>query len=298
MKLTSVLVFAAKVVGLTILYVVAFVLGGALFSPAARSEATQVNPANVFSGIVLMGLVDTLVITLAILRSRLSGWRLMLATGLSLYGVMTFMPQIETAWFASSLQIPAAWLPGLFANSLPIVAGFVPLAVLILGRGRAQPELDTPLPLPATITGWLWRVLLIAVLYVLLYFSFGFLIAWQNPELRAAYGNGADQSAFAMERLIPWQVFRGALWLVCGLPILRMTRGTWWQVGIVLGLWFAIPMNMIHMIPNTLMADSMRISHFIETTTSNFLFGFLMAAIMLWRGARAPRPLPQAAGVR
>jgi hypothetical protein len=43
--------------------------------------------------------------------------------------------------------------------------------------------------------------------------------------------------------------------------------------------------------PNDLMAPSVRLSHFIETATSNFIFGLLITGVLFWAPAHAKRPL-------
>lgn len=153
-------------------------------------------------------------------------------------------------------------------------------------------------PLQRSVSGWAWRLAVIAVAYLVLYFGAGFIVAWQNPEVRALYGGGVDARVFNMALLVPFQVLRSALWVLCALPVLSTTRGRPWQVALVVGLLLALPMNMTHAIPNSLMADSVRLSHFIETASSNFLFGLVVTGVLLWRPARAARPLAPFAGSR
>jgi hypothetical protein len=50
-------------------------------------------------------------------------------------------------------------------------------------------------------------------------------------------------------------------------------------------------MNMFHAMPNDLMTASVRLSHFIETATSNFIFGLIITGVLLWVPAHAQRPL-------
>ena len=89
-----------------------------------------------------------------------------------------------------------------------------------------------------------------------------------------------------------------AVWALFALPIIRMTRGSRWQVAAVVGLLFALPMNMVHVLPSPLMAPSVRLSHFIETATSNFMFGLVVTGLLLWHPQRAARPMAPLAGVR
>jgi hypothetical protein len=69
-------------------------------------------------------------------------------------------------------------------------------------------------------------------------------------------------------------------------------------VAVVVGLLFALPMNMVHVLPSPLMTASVRLSHFIETTTSNFIFGLLVTGLLLWHPKRTVRPVAPLAGAR
>jgi hypothetical protein len=285
-------IFTLKIVLLTVLYLVFFIAGSAMLSSQLnRGPAMQ---AAALRAIPLVCLVDTLVLALVILRSNWGGWRLMLATAVSYYGVQTFMAQIETAYFGPALGVPASMLPGLFMQSLPIVLLFVPLAVLILGKGRTMdedPAAARRLSLPAG--QWAWKLAVIAVVYVVLYFGFGYFVAWQNPNLAAMYGNGSNRQVFDNAILIPLQLARGVLWALFALPVIRMSKGNTWQIALMIGLFLALPMNMGHVIPNPIMPDpGVRLSHFIETATSNFIFGVFLTHLILWRPQHAAQVLP------
>jgi hypothetical protein len=207
---------------------------------------------------------------------------------------MTFMAQIETSWFApamTTIHITPALLRGLFLQTVPLALIWTPLAVALLSWGRPPVPERAALALPGSWWSWAWRLALIAVAYLGLYFGFGYVVAWQNPEVRALYDSGANPLVFASERLIPFQVLRALLWVLFALPVIRMTRGTRWQVAVVVGLLLALPMNMFHAMPNDLMTPGVRLAHFVETTTSNFIFGLLMTWLLFWAPAHARRPL-------
>jgi len=284
MKKTLVLIL--KLIGLTALFFIFYMAGSSLLRTGMVTDPAMQRAA--LKAIPIVCLVDTLVLALVILRSNWSGWKLMLATSVSYYGVQTVMAQIETAYFGPSLNIPMSMLPGLFLQSLPIVLFFIPLAVLILGKGRGKdtdPDAAQRLSMP--VVQWAWKLAVIAVVYVVLYFLFGYFVAWSNPNLSAMYGNGANKQVFDLGRLLTLQLGRGILWTLFTLPLIRMTRGSAWQIALIAGLLLALPMNISHVIPNPIMPDpSVRLSHFIETASSNFIFGMFITHLVLWR----PRP--------
>jgi hypothetical protein len=212
-----------------------------------------------------------------------------MATMFAWYGVMTIMSQIETAWFAPALNIPRSLAVAVALQTLPLVLIFTPAAVFVWGRWHSTgTEPETRARLPLTATEWLWKLALIAVLYLVLYFGYGYIVAWQNPTLRALYGEGMNQEVFNFALLIPLQLVRSALWVLFALPVMCMARGPVWQVALLVGLLYALPMNIAHAVPNPIMPDaSVRLSHFIETATSNFIFGFLVTELLSWRSRHA-----------
>jgi len=162
-----------KLIALTVLFFIFYIAGSALLGPTLAHEDPAMQMA-ALKAIPIVCLVDTLVLALVILRSNWSGWRLMLATSVSFYGIQTVMAQIESAYFGPSLGITTAMVKALFLQSLPIVLIFIPLAVLILGKGRgryADVEADAAaarrLSMPAL--QWAWKLAVIAVVYVVLY---------------------------------------------------------------------------------------------------------------------------------
>ena len=57
---------------------------------------------------------------------------------------------------------------------------------------------------------------------------------------------------------------------------MKMSKGPWWETGIIVGLQFAILMNAVHILPNPYMPAAVRAAHFWETATSNFILGFVI----------------------
>jgi len=73
--------------------------------------------------------LDTLILCFLIWRSRLSGWRLVLATGFIFYSVKTFIPQLDLIYFYRSMPtITKAMLAGILLMSLPMAVFFPPIA--------------------------------------------------------------------------------------------------------------------------------------------------------------------------
>jgi hypothetical protein len=199
------------------------------------------------------------------------------------YGVSTLMPQIETAYFVT--RLPPGMLPRLFIAGLIIAAVFAPLAVLILGKRRYEPSNDSRLKMPAS--AWIVRLALIAVAYVVIYFTFGYFVAWKN-EIVVAYYGGNDPGSFITHMrntlrsepmLFVLQIARALLWTAIAIPVIKMMKGKWWEAGLAVALLFAMTSAQL-LIPNPLMPAEVRMAHLVETVTSNFLFGWLVVAIL------------------
>jgi fatty acid desaturase len=173
-----------------------------------------------------------------------------------------------------------------------IAAPYSVLAVLFLGKrkpGPAGPEPNTRLVMPAG--QWAWRLALIAVMYVVLYFTFGYFIAWQNPQVLDYYGGVDEGSFFAhMETvlmntswLIPFQIMRAMIWVVIAMPVIRMMKGGRMETALAVGLIFAVVMNAQLLLPNAFMPEAVRMTHLVETASSNFIFGWLVGRLLTQR---------------
>src|SRR5260370_27639257 len=100
---------------------------------------------------------------------------------------MTLMSQIESSVFIT--RLPSGVLPRLFLMGALVAGPFSALAVLILGKRSADPvgnERNTRLVMPTGV--WAWKLAVIALAYLFLYFTFGYFIAWRNPAVREYYG--------------------------------------------------------------------------------------------------------------
>ena len=121
----------------------------------------------------------------------------------------------------------------------------------------------------------------IAGIYIALYFSFGRMIAWQNPALRDMYDAASYPEIFSLPKMLGLQALRSLLWVLFAWPVLRTLRGRPVTVALIVGLLYALPMNIVHILPNPFMPDpAVRLSHFIETSTSNFIFGLVVVWLL------------------
>lgn len=238
--------------------------------------------------LVMVCVIEVAVLATLILRSGWSGWRLVAALFWVFYGVTTFMSQIESAVFLT--RLPPGTVPRLFLMGALIAAPFSLLAVPILGKwkGKATDGQNSRLVMPPG--EWAWKLAVIAAAYVILYFTFGYFIAWRNPALVEYYGgvdNGFVSQMGSVLRdtpwLVPFQILRSLFWVAIAVPVVKMLRGGWVESAVVLGLLFGVLMNAQLLLPNPYMPETVRMSHLVETASSNFIFGILIGWLLLRR---------------
>jgi hypothetical protein len=284
---------------LMVLFFACFTAGGSFVAPALPSTVPEPGPLPLMASLAVVSAGVALVVALMILSSRWHGLKLMIVMALTYYAVVTIVMQIETWYFLSGLTVGPGLMPRLFLQGLLVAIIFVPLAVLILGRaGRPAVPVAEPASAPLSWRAWAWKLPVLAAAYLALYFGAGYFIAWQNPELRAFYGQPGDPLPFLSHMasvlasdpwLVPFQVLRSLVWVACALPILRGTRWPLWATALVVGLMFSVPQNVGHLLPNSLLPiNSVRLSHLVETASSTFIFGVLVTRL-LYAGPVAAR---------
>jgi len=274
------LILVPKFLALVILYLVLFSFISATILPRLQQSPADYEPLSVLSALLLMSLLNTALLTYITVRSRWSGWKLIVTLAVVFFGVATVMPQIETAVFVRTL--PPGFLSRLILAGFLFSFLYTPLLVLLAGN-RRQSEFTAPKV--KVNSSSVIKITIAAFIYVVLYFSFGYFIAWQSSALRAYYGGGNANGFFtqlnetwrATPWLFPFQFLRGLLWTLLALPIIRMLRGQRLEKAVVVGLLFAVVTSQL-LLPNPLMPYEVRMRHLVETASSNFLFG----CIVVW----------------
>lgn len=272
------------------LFVVFFILGSMAITELPTNAISDPGPFSEITGLLIYAVVHVLIILFLILTSRWDGLRLSAALSFSYYGAVTFLTQIETWYFLSSLTVSDELLVQLFLMGMSVAFLFIPLAVWIVGKKRITSNNRKKFMQSIPFNQWIWKLAIIAVIYVILYWTAGYYIAWQNPELRAFYGSPGEITPFIEHTLITFQndpglfrfqLFRGVLWAVCAIPIIRASGVNVWWTALLVGLFLSVPQNVGHLLANPLIPDaSVRLSHMIETASSTFLFGLIIVWLL------------------
>ena len=257
--------------------------------PSATDASARAAPASL-AGMTVLAPVLFCVLVAAVLswmiaRSALSGWPLVGAVFLAYFGLGTFMLQIESVVFLPR-HLPPGFVNRLFAMGAAMGLVAAPAAVWIHRRFRPSPsEGRVPSGIPAAPGEWTLRLAWLAAAYVALYFLAGYFIAYRNPDV-VAYYDDANVGSFAAQmlkvwRTAPWlfalQVLRGILWVTCVIPFIVSFRGRPWELPLLVGCAFSVWLVML-LVPNPYMPESVRMSHLVETASSNFVFGCIVGA--------------------
>jgi len=294
--------FGLRVLGLAavlfLLLPIAAGVSGVARPPAteASASAAPASPAGMaLLAPVLLSVLVAVVLSWMIVRSEMFGWKLVAAVFLVYFGLGTFMLQIESVVFLPR-HLPPGFVNRLFAMGALIGLLAAPAAVWIHGRFRPSPvEGRAPSGIPSTPGEWILRLAWLAAVYVALYFLAGHFIAYRNPDVVAYYDDSnAGSFTAAMLRVwtaTPWlfalQALRGALWVAFVIPFVVTFRGRPWELPLLIGCAYSVWLVML-LVPNPYMPESVRMSHLVETVSSNFLFGCVVgASFVRSRGRRS-----------
>ena len=283
--------FLLRFVPLTVLYFALFALGGQLVAPYLPNNVPEPGPVPQMMGLVIVCATSVLVIMLMITSSRWHGWKLILSTSVAFYLVMTLVTQLESWYFLYGITVGKEVMLRLFLQGIPLAFLFVPIAVLLMGRIRRNGHEDDNSKLVSRpISEWLWKLGVIYIAYLVLYYTAGYFIAWQNPELRAFYGAPGEALPFLQQMrhiflndpwLTPYQLLRTLIWVAGAYLIIRGSRLPLWQTALIVGLALSVPQNIGHLLPNPLIpSNSVRLSHLVETASSTFLFGLIVTWLL------------------
>jgi len=276
---------------LVMLYFVLFSASGKLVAPYLPEIIPEPGPLPLMTAFSLTCISTALVVMLMIYSSRWYGWKLILSMSVSYYLVVTFVTQLEAWYFLFGITVGPELMGRLFLQGMPVAFIFVPLAVIIMGRFRPLEGVD---PAPAietmSVKEWLWKMGIIYIAYLILYYGAGYFIAWQNPEVRAFYGSPGEALPFFQQMahifgddpwLTPFQLLRTLVWVAGALPVIFGSRLPKWQTALVVGLLFSVPQNIGHLMPNQMIPlNSVRLSHMLETASSTFIFGLIVAWLL------------------
>jgi len=276
---------------LVVIYFILFAYSAGLVAPYLPTTPAEPGPLPQMAALLLICAATVLVIMSMIHSSRWHGWKLVIAMSVAYYLVVTLVTQLEAWYFLLGITIGPQVMSRLFLQGIPIAFIFIPVTVLVMGRLRAPARRDvSPETGSMPLKEWLWKLGIIYAAYLVLYYSAGHFIAWQNPDVRAFYGSPGESLPFFQQMahifvndpwLTPYQLLRTLIWVAGAYPLIRGTRLPVWQTALIVGLALSVPQNIGHILPNSLIpSNSVRMSHLIETASSTFVFGLIVTWLL------------------
>ena len=196
--------------------------------------------------------------------------------------IQFFLTQMETIFFGQSIsienpQVVSILIAGFIMSSITVLTG-----VLTLNKMFSTSKQSFGLAVNE------WRpfvvpfLALICIVYPFIYLTFGYYIAWQNENLRVFYTKSAEMNSFFHQLadsfasgIYFFQILRAAIWVIVTMPIIVMLRdwkAQYFLVGVLTSL---LPASLLF-IPNPYMPRDIAMTHFVETASSNFIWGLAM----------------------
>lgn len=274
-----------KTVAIWIVMIVASAIAAKLVGFTPGPPIRDPGPLSVENAAFLLTFIEALVVAMLAANARVSSLRLGGLIFAALFGIQTAMMQIETLYFNDSLHLPLIEI-GMVTAQAAIVAAAVSLIAALLFRSSVPGKSRMPSNLAI-------RVAALAVIYVVLYFTAGGLIAWQSAAVRAFYNNGAN---IPMLPLAGLQIVRGTLWALISIYIVSRLKGSMGKRAAIMAVMFAVFTAAQLLYPNPYMPWAVRQYHLLEVGSSEFVYGIVATLVLL--GGAARRPLSESSSWR
>lgn len=209
------------------------------------------------------------------LRSSLRGWKLYGVVFLLFFGITTVLTQVETWVFLQRLVevVPEKMVPLFFLQGL-LTSSIFAFAVVVMYRRLKHFQVIFPL----VYHRWEFKKLLfLAFLYVVFYFAFGFLVfrPLAGEVFQEFYANLERTAQNVFLPIIFLQVLRGLVFALLAFLVIRVVNAKRSEKILLVALLFVVLMGFLLLPPNPYLPDRIRLSHFVEVTTANFLFGWI-----------------------
>jgi hypothetical protein len=243
------------------------------------------DPSPLLIPFLLVCVVNSFLVILLIWATRrYFGWLKWGSMILYLFVIQFFLTQMETYFFSESFDISTNQIASILISGLVVSAATAGLGVAIfkkldqdMERRLVRFEIKNKKSLIPSV------ILLACIVYPTIYMTFGYYVAWQNENLRTFYTGSTQINPFFTQLaasfsdgVFLFQMLRGLIWLAVSIPMVVMLRYMKVFQYLLIGLFSALFPGMLLFIPNPYMPADIALSHFYETSTSNFLWGIIL----------------------
>lgn len=270
-------VFLLKCLGVAVALMAGQMIGGMIMGLLAQVPPPgHDGPFDGTQAMLIFNIASALVIGAIAENLRWNGWKKGLILSVAFFVVATLLSQVEAFYFAAYVKLSthAIIVITLTDTIRAVLAGVV---AALLWRNGDDSAADR-------FGGLFWKIPVLSLLYVVVYFGAGALIAWQGAAVRAYYlqGQHIDPGQLAL-----LQVGRGAIWVGIALMLAKAMTGSAWRRGLLVGLAFAVFMAVQLLFPISFMPWAVREFHLMEVFSSNLLYG-VVATLILMLGWKKP----------
>lgn len=283
----NILAIVLQGLGAMLAFAVSLIVSNLLVPLSAEILAT---PATGFMSMPLAFLFNALVNAILFVwagrRSSFKGLTLLGQLFVLSFGAQVFQTQVESGYFLSAFPL----LQNNFQLYVLILGGLVrsilfSLSVTWLVGGFSK-QLRPQTAFTVTAATFVRQAAWLPFVYILLYFLFGYFVAWQIQGLRLFYGGPAELNGFfeqwgltlmAKPELPVFQYFRGIVWILCLVPLFRGFAGKRWELILLSGLALALLPTAQLAFANPLMPAVVSFGHFWEVAISTGIFGAVCA---------------------
>ena len=280
--------YVLKIILVTVIFSIGIIIPTMIIPVSSEivSRIIQDMQNNTFGLMLLVSLLGAVSLFYIVKKSKYSGIKLMLALGISFWGIEYFMAQIETFFFRDAFtfitnqEIINMLLRGLITTSIVVV-----FAVIIFNKRKTEMITNkNNIFKKIEMKSWIKKALLFAVLYIIIYQSFGYYVAWQFEAVRMFYSSTPEKLSFINQFIstisenpsfLPYHFVRGLLWVIFSIPIILIMAGNKKNTMISLILLFSYHGFQIIMAQGIFPTDVL-IGHTIETTISASIYGGLI----------------------
>ncbi len=271
----TILKVVAAFVAVSIIQVLAGAVAGLLLPfPAGTPHALP----HFVAWMLLSNLVTAAALSILGLRSDWRGWTL----GAALAAIplaITVINGIEGVIFLPHSPIP--W-PSIFLQSAIAAAISVPVWMLLFGRRPAVTEANYHPIAAKSRPERAWKFAVSDLAYLVCYLTAGSIIFPYVKDFYATQSLPSMSGVFELELLL-----RGPVFVVLCLLLVRMLGLPRLNGAVMVGLLFTLLGGIALVIPNPYFPDAVRWTHFCEVTSSNFVFGAIVA--WLWGQPQLPQ---------
>ncbi len=268
--------WALKAVALWLTIVVSFVIANK-FIPVSLQPPKQDGPLSIQNAFLLVNGMIAVVLAWLASRARVRGPHLALLIFVALYAIQSGMMMLEAFYFNDSIHLPINQIFLMDAQAA-VVAAVVGAVAALLFHPAAEPVSAVP-------SGMMARIAAMAVIYVVLYYTAGYFIAWQSSVVRAYYENGAH---IAFAPVVALQILRGTLWALIALFIVTRLKGSLTSRAVLMAILFAVLTAAQLLYPNQFVPWAVRSVHLVEVGTSEAVYGVIATIVLLAGAARRP----------